>query len=509
MTEHKSNNKRIAKNTLLLYFRMILMMLIGLYTSRVILHALGASDLGIYNVVGGVVAMFGIISNTMSTGSMRFIATAIGKEENVQETFSAVFFIHCIIALLTFVLLESVGLWFLWTKLNISPDRMEAAFWILQFSTISSLILITQIPYNACIIAHEKMGAFAYLSILDVSFKLAIAFSIKLFSGDKLILYGFLLLLQSMIMLFIYRIYSQKKFKECHYKKVKNKRQILDILSFSGWNTIGSVAWILNTQGICILFNMFYGTVINAAINIANQINDKVGSFVNNFQTASNPQIVKLYASGDIQQMFNLVVNTSKFSAFVYMALMIPLFLEMDVVLKIWLSYGIPQYTLEFAQIVLIQSLIIDMDRPFMKILHATGKLKLYSITAGLCLLLTLPVDYILLKNGVTPTFVYVINIIPWIFEFLILIFLVKRYTGMGGWAFFIKLIFTISIIFIISFFPSFYLKQEISTEWIQIISVSLLSWILLFISIYKIGLNEHLRHIIRHKIKDFFNRSF
>lgn len=477
------------------------MMLIGLYTSRVILHALGASDLGIYNVVGGVVATFGVINNTMATGSMRFIATAIGKGENVQETFSAVFLIHCAIAVLTFILLESVGLWFLWNKLNIPADRMSAAFWVLQFSTISSMVLITQVPYNSCIIAHEKMGAFAYLSILDVIFKLGIAFSIRFFDGDKLILYGLLLLLQSLVMLLIYRIYSQKKFDECHYKKVKDRRLVRNILTFSGWNTVGSVAWILNTQGVGILFNMFYGTVINAAINISNQINDKVGSFVNNFQTASNPQIVKLYASGDIKEMFNLVVNTSRFSAYVYMALMIPLFVEMDVILKIWLSYGIPQYTLEFARIVLIQSLIIDMDRPFMKILHATGKLKLYSITAGLCLLLPLPTDYLLLRNGIAPNIVYMVNIIPWVIEFIIIISLVKKYTSMGGLAFYMKFISIILLIFSISIVPSLILKQYIMNEWIQIICVSALSWILLFSAVYRLGLNNHLRQILKQKI--------
>ena len=501
MIEHKSNNKRIAKNTLLLYFRMILMMLIGLYTSRVILHALGASDLGIYNVVGGVVATFGVINNTMATGSMRFIATAIGKGENVQETFSAVFLIHCAIAVLTFILLESVGLWFLWNKLNIPADRMNAAFWVLQFSTISSMVLITQVPYNSCIIAHEKMGAFAYLSILDVIFKLGIAFSIRFFDGDKLILYGLLLLLQSLVMLLIYRIYSQKKFDECHYKKVKDRQLVRNILTFSGWNTVGSVAWILNTQGVGILFNMFYGTVINAAINISNQINDKVGSFVNNFQTASNPQIVKLYASGDIKEMFSLVVNTSRFSAYVYMALMIPLFVEMDVILKIWLSYGIPQYTLEFARIVLIQSLIIDMDRPFMKVLHATGKLKLYSITAGLCLLLPLPTDYLLLRYGIAPNIVYMVNIIPWVIEFIIIISLVKKYTSMGGAAFYLKFISIILLIFSISIVPSLILKQYIINEWIQIICVSALSWILLFSAVYRLGLNNHLRQVLKQKV--------
>lgn len=507
MTEHSVDNKRIAKNTLLLYFRMILMTLVGLFTSRIILHALGASDLGVYNVVGGIVAMFGVISNTMSTGSMRFIATAIGKEEDVQETFSAVFFIHLIIAVITFLLLETIGLWFLYNKLNIPDGRMNAAIWVLQFSSISCVFLITQIPYNSCIIAHEKMGAFAYLSIIDAFTKLFIALGIKYFQGDRLILYGFLMLAQSLVMLFIYRVYAMTKFKECHIKRPRSLQLITKILSFSGWNTVGTVACMLNTQGVSMLFNMFFGTVINAAINIANQINDKLSAFVNNFQMASNPQIVKLYASGDLSNMYHLAINTSKFSGYIYMFFMIPFYLEMDVILKIWLGYGIPNYTLEFAQIVLIQSMIINLDRPFMKVLHAVGKLRTYSFTAGGCLLLALPVDYVLLKNGANPTAVYWFNIVPWIAEFFIIIILVKRYTNFGGFDVVKEVMTKVTGIFIITFALCYLIKILISNIWLQFLSVITSSTIALALLIYYFGLNAHMRSIINAKAMGIYKK--
>ncbi len=384
------DNRKIAKNTIFLYFRMLVMMGIGLFTSRVILHALGASDLGITNVVGGLVTMFTFLNGTLSGATQRYITYALGEQNKskLQDTFSTAFLLHTVMAIVLVAIIEIVGLWFLYNKLNIPEGRMNAAFWLFQFSTIRCGISITQVPYNACIIAHEKMGAFAYLSIFDVVAKLGIVYVIWAYNGDRLILYGLLGFVVSIFTLMLYRIYSIRHFEECHYKKISDKSLMKSMINFAGWDTFGNMAYTFSGQGVNIIFNIFHGTIINAAIGISQTVCGQVMSFVGNFQTATRPQIVKLYASHNWDEMYHLVENTAKFSAFIYLFLAIPIFVEIDFILDIWLGYGIPPYTADFLRVILIQNLVYTLGRPLVACMIASGKIKLPNLVNGPVLLL-------------------------------------------------------------------------------------------------------------------------
>lgn len=410
--ENFVNNKRIAKNTLLLYFRMILIMLVSLYTSRVVLNVLGVEDFGTYNVVGGVVTMFGFLNGAMASATQRFLSFELGRNDLVQlrKTFNAAQFVHIGIALLVFVLAETIGLWFLNNYLNIPAGRMEAARWIYHFSVLSFMITIIQVPYNAVIIARERMNVYAYVSILEVVLKLLVVFALTWISFDKLKLYGVLLFVVALIVALIYRIYTLSQFDETRFELVKDKALYKALISYSGWNLFGGVAAISKSQGVSVLLNMFFGTVVNAAQGIAVQISSAINMFVSNFQLASNPQIIKTYASGDIAYMNNLVIRTSKFSFYLLFILTLPIVLEIEFILKLWLNI-VPEYTAIFSILILVNALIDTISGPLMTALQATGKIKLYQFLVGTLLMLILPVTYLLYKLGYPPMSTFFVSI--------------------------------------------------------------------------------------------------
>lgn len=318
LNQTSDNNKRIAKNTLLLYFRMLFMMVVSLYTSRVILNALGVEDFGIYNVVGGVVAMFTVISGSLSAAISRFITYELGKgdQSKLNRIFSASVTIQLLLSLIIVVLIESVGVWFLNAKMTIPEDRMTAANWVLQFSIITFVINLISVPYNAAIIAHEKMSAFAYISILEALCKLAIAFLIMCSPIDKLIYYAVLMCIVAVIVRLTYGHYCKKHFSECTYHFLWDKELLSKMFSFAGWQFFGTGSYMLMTQGVNILLNFFFGPVVNAARGIAVQVDGIIQQFVNNFTTAINPQITKSYAGDNKAYMFLLIYTGAKYSYF-------------------------------------------------------------------------------------------------------------------------------------------------------------------------------------------------
>ena len=309
MQEISSNNKRIAKNTLLLYFRMLVTMAVSLYTSRVVLNILGVEDFGIYNVVGGIVAMFGFINGSMTSATQRYLTFELGQNNRAQLTkvFSTSLSIHGIISFLIIVLAETVGLWFLWNKMQIPADRMNAAFWVFQCSVAASVIMIMSVPYNAAIIAHERMSAFAYISIIEVSLKLLIVCFLRYFHTDKLILYAALIVIVQFLIRLCYSWYCNRHFNETKYRWSWDKGLFKEMTGFASWNMFGSLAAITFTQGLNLLLNMFFGPVVNAARGIAVQAQTAIGQFSSNFQTALNPQITKSYATGDMEYMHGLI----------------------------------------------------------------------------------------------------------------------------------------------------------------------------------------------------------
>lgn len=415
MTNQTSeNNKRIAKNTLLLYVRMLFMMLVSLYTSRVVLNTLGVVDFGIYNVVGGVIAMLGFLTGSLGAASSRYITydLGIGDMAIMKRTLGNIKSIHYILAGVILLIGETVGLWFVVTKLQIPAERATAAFWVYQFSILSSMLAVISVPYNATIIAHEKMSAFAYISIVDAVLKLLIVYLLVVIPYDKLIIYAVLLFVIQSFDQIVYIVYCSKHFEETRSRCCYDKKQFKEIFAFAGWTMNGNLAVMGYTQGLNILLNMFFGPAVNAARGIAVQVQSVCQMFCVNFQMALNPQLTKSYAKGDITSMHSLLIKSSKFSFYILYVIAVPLMFEAHTVLKLWLGI-VPEHTVSFLRLILIVGLLYTLSNPIIVSVHATGKLKKFQIIEGTMLLMIVPIAYLLLKVfGIAPEIVFVVHII-------------------------------------------------------------------------------------------------
>lgn len=403
-----TNNKRIAKNTLMLYFRMLLMMGVSLYTVRVVLSTLGEVDYGIFNVVAGVVTMFSFLSATMAGASQRFFAFELGRGDLVQlkKTFSMTMTIYLMLAVVIFILAETVGLWFLNNKMTIPAERMEAANWIFQFAILSFMVSMFVIPYNASIIAHERMNVYAWVSLVEVALKLGVVYVLVLFSVDKLKLYAVLTFVVTLLVSLMYRAYCKRKFEECRFSFYWNKPLFREIVEYSGWNLFGSLAGVFNNQGISIILNLFFGPVVNAAQAVALQVNNAINQFVTNFSTAVNPQITKYYAANQKEEMTQLVFRSSKFAYLLLFLLSMPVLLETDLILGLWLD-AVPEYVAVFTQLIIIAALVDSLSTPLVTSLLATGKIRNYQLLVGGIRLLNLPLSYGILKLGYPPHTVF------------------------------------------------------------------------------------------------------
>jgi len=386
---------------------------VALYTSRIILNVLGVEDFGIYNVVSGVVTMFALINASLSMASQRFITFELGKssDRKLAETFSVVVIIHFTLAIVIFILAETIGLWFLNTHLNIASFRMEAANWVYQCSLFSFIIGLISTPYNASIIAHERMKAFAYIGIIEAVLKLAIVFVLYFGMFDKLKFYAVLVLSVSIMVLLLYGYYCKRNFDECKFRLLWNKDIFWKIASFSGWNFIGVSAFVLMKQGVNILLNMFYGVVVNAAMGIALQVQAAVSGFVNNFMTALNPQITKSYASNDRKYMVSLILQGARFSFYLMFFLSLPVLVETQSVLKLWLKV-VPDYAVVFVQLSLVFAITQTLTGTLTTAILATGNIKTYQIVVGGLQSLNFPFSYIALRLGLSPQSTLVIAII-------------------------------------------------------------------------------------------------
>lgn len=406
-----ANNKRIAKNTLLLYVRMLFGMLVSLFTSRVILQTLGVEDYGVYNVVGGVITMFTFLNSAMSSATSRYITFEIGKGnmEQLKKVFSTALQIHAAIALLIVTLGETAGLWFLMNELVIPDGRMEAAMWVYQCSIVTAVVTVMSVPYNADIIAHEKMSAFAYISVLEILLKLAIVYLLVVLPFDKLKVYAVLVLMVGLLIRYIYTRYCHKHFEESHYIHRIDKSLLKEMSSFAGWSFWGNLAAILYTQGLNMMLNIFFGPVVNAARGIATQIQGVVQQFVANFQMALNPQITKTYASGELDKMHSLMFRSARFSFMLLFFLSLPILIETDYILTLWLGI-VPENTAIFARIIIAISLIYTTANPCVVANQATGKVKVYQAVVGGLLLLILPISYIVLKMGAPAYSVFIVH---------------------------------------------------------------------------------------------------
>lgn len=414
MTNRSVDNKRIAKNTLLLYVRMFLLIFVQLYTVPIVLKVLGVEDYGIYNVVGGIVTMFSFIGGSLASGSQRFIAFELGRrdKEKLKKVFDSTVSIYIILAIITAVLLEIVGYWFLNFEMNIPADRMCAANWIFQLSLFTFLINLISIPYNASVIAHERMSLYAYVSILECILKLSAAIALQYILSDRLIAYGLLVFLIAITIRIIYQVYCRKHFEECrHYRFSTTLYQGKELLIYSCWNMIGSVALISRQQGLNIVINLFFGPLLNAAHSIAQQINGVLSQFINNVYTATRSQITKLYALDKKDEMWNLVFKSSKLAFYLIMLISIPAFIEIDKVLDLWL-HKVPPYTGDIARLMILAIVVETLSNQVIGVYQAANKIKRYQIHSSIILLLNIPISYIVLKlNSDNPIIPYIVSV--------------------------------------------------------------------------------------------------
>lgn len=399
MTDTSANNKRIAKNTLLLYIRMFLMMGITLYTSRVVLQMLGVDDFGIYNVVGGIIVLFSFINNAMVASTQRFLNFELGRGnvEEAQKVFAASLNIYLVIVVIFMLLAETLGLWFLNRYINIPPERTVAANWVYQASLVATALNFVRMPYNAAIIAYERMSFYAYTSIIEAALKLGIVFLLYSFA-DKLIAYAWFVSVVALLILLMYVFFCRRVFFICrHHTFAYDKRRYTALVSFSGWSLFGSVANMGASQGVNILLNIFFGVFVNAAMGIANQVSGAIGLFVGNFQTAFNPQIVKSYASGEMERFINLILKASKYSYYLLFLIALPCFICCNEILQLWLG-EVPLHAVSFCRLLIIFSLIDAIQGPLWMSAQATGKIKHYQLLMSCLILLNLPVTYVVLK---------------------------------------------------------------------------------------------------------------
>lgn len=406
------SNKRVAQNTLYLYFRTFIVMVISIYTSRVVLDVLGVENYGIYNVVGGFVSLFSVLSGTLTAATQRFLSFELGKETpDIRKVFSTALNIHIILAIVVFLILETGGIWFIKTQMNISPERMTAANWVFQCSIATFCINIISIPYNAAIIAYERMSAFAYISIFEVSAKLLTIYLLYIVVFDPLIAYALFMFSIAVVVRCIYGWYCKTKFSECRYSFIFDKVVFRDMISFNGWNFIGSTASVMNGQGINLLMNLFFGVTVNAAKGVATQVDSAINSFVQNFMMALSPQITKSYAAGDYSTVNKIILLGSKFSFFMFLVVCLPFFLNIEYILSIWLKQ-VPEYTAVFVRCAIIFSLCQSLSQCLYSTMLATGKIKQYQIVVGTLSIMAFPLSYVFFKLGLSAVFGYVATII-------------------------------------------------------------------------------------------------
>lgn len=502
MSNTTENNKRIAKNTLLLYFRMLFLMAISLYTSRVVLNALGVEDFGIYNVVGGVVAMFSVLSGSLSAAISRFITYELGKgnQENLNKIFSSAVTIQLGLAGIIILLAETIGIWFLNVKMNIPEVRMEAANWVFQFSILTFAINLISVPYNASIIAHEKMSAFAYISILEAVGKLFIAYLITIAPMDKLIFYAILMCAVALIVRFTYGNYCKRHFCECTYHFIWDKQLLKSMFSFAGWNFIGASSAVLRDQGGNVVINLFCGPAVNAARGIAFQVNNAVNQFVVNFMTALNPQITKSYAAGDRGYMMTLIFQGARLSFYMLLLLSLPILVNTHYILALWLKI-VPEHAVLFVQLILIFALSESISQPLITAMLATGKIRNYQIIVGGLQMMNLPISYILLRLGYFPEVVIVIAICISQCCLAARLILLRGMIGLSITQYVRNVYLNIIIVSIIAVILPLISAYNIKESFINFILISLIAVICTLSSIYFIGCNNQEREFIHQKL--------
>lgn len=508
VTDISSNNRRIAKNTILLYIRSIIIICISLYTSRVVLNALGVEDYGIYNAVGGVVAMFSLISGSLSNAISRFITYELGKGDirRLKSVFSTSINIQICLAAVIFAIGLLVGGWFLNTHMNIPDGRMTAANWVLVCSLLMFCINLISIPYSACIIAHERMSAFAYVSIVDAVLRLLVCYLIIISPFDRLISYSVLLVAVALIIRLIYGIYCSMNFEECHYKSGHDRGLLKQMGGFAGWTFITNGCWMFNTQGVNILINIFFGVTLNAARGIATQVDGAIQQFVNNFTTAVNPQITKYYAAGQKDEMFTLVCRGARFSYFLLLIFALPVMLEAEYILELWLK-TVPDYSVAFLRLSIIGSMVNMIGNTGTTSCMATGNVKRYSIVVSSIGVLVFPLTWCAYKLGFAVESTYIIFIAVYIGVEVCRLYMMKWLLGFPPMLFVKDVVARILLVTPVAVAAPLALIYLIPDEsFFRLVLTVFTSVLMTLTSVYLLGLSKHERTVIIQRIRSRFN---
>lgn len=487
----------------MLYVRMFFTMAVSLYTSRVVLNALGVSEFGIYNVVGGVVMMFSSINTTMATAVQRFMNFEMGRKNLValNNIFNTSVIIHIFIALIVFVLLETVGVWFLNYEMNINPEKLESANWVLQFSILTFIVSVLSVPYDATIIANEHMKAYAFVSILEVTLKLLVAFSVTWFEMDKLKLYAILIFCVSLILRIVYGIYSKMHFPETKFKWMWDKNLFKEMMSFAGWNLIGVSSTLVRTQGINIVLNLFFGTLLNAAMGIALQVKTAVDNFTNNFLAALNPQITKSFAAKDMAYLLSLVFNGSKYAFYLVFVLTLPILVETNYILTLWLR-NVPDYTVVFVKLILVISIVESLSKTLIQTMFATGNIRKYQIIVGSVTVLNLPLSVLFLYLGFEPQITLTIGIAIAVFALFVRLNMLRKMIDLPSARYLKEVVLVVLLVAFVSAILPVVLNYFMSSGFIRFIIVTIVSVFSVLLSVYFIGLSNIEKSFIINKFR-------
>lgn len=488
---------------------MILILLIGLYTSRVVLNVLGVEDFGVYEVVGGVVGLFSILSSSLSTAISRFTTFSLGKNDLKESSrlYSTSIIIQVAMAIIIGILIEIIGVWYLHHKMNLPDGRMDAAFWVLQFSIITFGLGLINVPFEAEIIAHEDMKVFAYFSIFDAILALLIVLLLRLLPADKLIVYAILSMISSAFMRFLYAFYCRKNYKECRFVPAIDKRLLKELGSFSGWVLFCEGAWVINNQGVTLLVNSYFGVTMNAARGIANKMFNLTNKLSANFMTALSPQITKTYAEGDLRSMHSLIFRGTKLSFYLMLLLAIPILAETSTILRVWLKI-VPDHSVLFTRLTVISALIMILGTPLIKAQLATGDIKKYQIIIGSCAICIFPLTWVLYKFGLPAEWTYHVTNFVYFIILFVRIYLVKDLIDLPWKKFLIDVylrVFVVSLVAcILPFTFCLYLPESI---W-RLIGVIAISTLSVIATVYAIGLNEEEKSAVLSYAKRFLNRK-
>lgn len=497
MPEH--NSQRVAKNTLYLFLRMILVMGVSLFTSRIVLQTLGVEDFGIYNVVGSVVVFFSFLQAALKNATYRYLAFELGSDDNSNlcKVYSMAINSHIILSIILFVILEVGGVWFLNAKLNIPSSRIVAANWAYQFSLISFCTGVIRTPWESNIIAHEKMDFYAIISIFEVLAKLAIVYILLILPFDKLITYAFLMMMIYVLLSLGYMIYCKFKFRDCVYYKCWESGILKQFCSYSGWSLLVNASCIIRSQSFSIFFNLFFGVVANAAMGIANQVINALNSFVASFTQAFNPQIIKSYASKEWGYFNSLIFSTSKLSYYLLFIVSLPIVLNINFVLKLWLG-DYPEMVPVFIETIIIYYLIDAMQAPLLTAVHATGKLKNHQIVISIIVATTIPLSYLMLKLGLPAYSIFILNALSNILCAVARVIIMKYLINLDINAYIKEVILPISLVTVITLPLPVYLASIYIAGWLSFFVVSGVSLIISIISVFFLGLNSSERKLLK-----------